>query len=37
MVTVSLHMYGKHVNYTERSQFDLKNKTETPFVVTVAR
>jgi predicted metal-dependent enzyme (double-stranded beta helix superfamily) len=32
-VTVSLHIYGKHLNYTGRSQFDVKRKTEKPFIV----
>lgn len=32
-VTVSLHIYGKHINHTGRSQFDLRKKTETPFIV----
>ena len=32
-VTLSLHIYGKHINFTGRSQFDLKTQTETPFVV----
>ena len=32
-VTVSLHIYGKHINHTGRSQFDLERKTETPFIV----
>jgi predicted metal-dependent enzyme (double-stranded beta helix superfamily) len=36
-VTVSLHMYGKHVNYTTRSQFDVERKTETPFIVRMAQ
>ena len=35
VVTVSLHIYGKHINYTGRSQFDLKKQTETPFIVEV--
>jgi len=34
-VTLSLHIYGKHVNYTERSQFDPEVKTETPFKVSL--
>ena len=34
-VSLSLHTYGKHVNYTGRSQFDPAAKTETPYVVTV--
>ena len=33
-VTVSLHIYGKHVNDTERSQYDPQKGTETPFRVT---
>jgi predicted metal-dependent enzyme (double-stranded beta helix superfamily) len=32
-VTVSLHVYGKHVNHTERSQYDPERATETPFKV----
>ena len=35
-VTISLHIYGKHVNYTGRSQFDLEKQTETPFIVKMA-
>ena len=32
-VTLSLHIYGKHINHTGRSQFDLEKRTETPFIV----
>lgn len=32
-VTLSLHVYGKHLNHTGRSQFDPEKKTETPFIV----
>jgi predicted metal-dependent enzyme (double-stranded beta helix superfamily) len=32
-VTLSLHTYGKHINFTGRSQFDPGQRTETPFVV----
>jgi predicted metal-dependent enzyme (double-stranded beta helix superfamily) len=32
-VTVSLHVYGTHVNYTVRSQFDPVRKVEEPFKV----
>lgn len=32
-VTVSLHIYGKHINFTGRSQFDLEKRMETPFIV----
>jgi predicted metal-dependent enzyme (double-stranded beta helix superfamily) len=34
-VTLSLHTYGKHVNHTSRSQFDLEAKTRKDFVVRV--
>ncbi len=34
-ITLSLHVYGKHINYTERSQFDPETKTETPFKVVL--
>ena len=34
-VTVSLHVYGLHVNYTQRSQFDPQARTETPYKVKV--
>jgi predicted metal-dependent enzyme (double-stranded beta helix superfamily) len=32
-VTVSLHVYGKHLNYTGRSQFDPQANKEMPFLV----
>jgi predicted metal-dependent enzyme (double-stranded beta helix superfamily) len=31
--SLSLHVYGKHVNYTGRSRFDLEKQTESSFVV----
>jgi predicted metal-dependent enzyme (double-stranded beta helix superfamily) len=34
-VTLSLHIYGKHPNFTGRSQYDAANETESPFVVKV--
>ena len=34
-VTLSLHTYGHHPNYTNRSQFDLESNVVTPFVVNV--
>jgi predicted metal-dependent enzyme (double-stranded beta helix superfamily) len=34
--TVSLHIYGRHINHTARSQFDAAKKTETPYLVKVA-
>ena len=35
-VSLSLHVYGKHINFTERSQFDTDKQTETPFIVKLA-
>ncbi len=35
-VTLSLHTYGKHVNYTERSQFDPTTNSAKDFKVTLA-
>lgn len=32
-VSVSLHMYGKNIQHTGRSQFDVGGRTETPFVL----
>jgi len=32
-VTVSFHVYGKHVNYTERSKFDPEQNTEKEFIL----
>ena len=32
-VSVSLHIYGKNIQHTGRSQFDLERHTETPFVL----
>ncbi len=34
-VTLSLHTYGKHVNYTNRSQFDPETKEKKDFIVRV--
>ena len=36
-VTLSLHIYGKHINFTGRSKFDLEKQTETPFVLKIAK
>ena len=33
---MSLHTYGRHINYTGRSQFDLEHKREKPYVIKVA-
>jgi predicted metal-dependent enzyme (double-stranded beta helix superfamily) len=35
-VTVSLHVYGRHINFTQRSQFDPERRTHTPFIVKTA-
>lgn len=34
-ITLSLHVYGKHINFTHRSQFDLAQRVEKPFIVRV--
>jgi predicted metal-dependent enzyme (double-stranded beta helix superfamily) len=34
-VSISLHTYGRHLNHTNRSQFDLEAKAETPFIIEV--
>ncbi len=34
-VSLSLHTYGKHINFTSRSEFDPESKTEKQFIVTV--
>jgi hypothetical protein len=35
-VSMSLHTYGRHINYTGRSEFDVEYKRERPFVVKIA-
>jgi predicted metal-dependent enzyme (double-stranded beta helix superfamily) len=34
-LTLSLHTYGRHVNHTKRSQFDLESKSRKDFKVRV--
>ena len=34
-VTLSVHTYGRHINHTNRSQFDLDSNARTPFIVRV--
>ena len=34
-IAMSLHTYGRHLNHTGRSIFDLENKTELPCIVKV--
>ena len=33
--SVSLHVYGRHLNFTGRSEFDPETKEERPFIVKV--
>ena len=35
-VSMSLHTYGRHINYTGRSEFDVERKREKPYVLKVA-
>jgi predicted metal-dependent enzyme (double-stranded beta helix superfamily) len=35
-ISMSLHTYGRHINYTGRSEFDVERKLEKPYVVRVA-
>lgn len=35
-MTLSLHTYGRHINYTDRSQFDPEHNTCERFVVRIA-
>ena len=34
-VSMSLHTYGRHINYTGRSEFDPEGKREKPYIVKV--
>jgi predicted metal-dependent enzyme (double-stranded beta helix superfamily) len=34
-IAMSLHTYGRHLNHTGRSEFDLAEKRERPFVVKI--
>jgi len=34
-ITLSLHTYGKHINHTNRSQFDPERNTREEFVVRI--
>ena len=36
-ISISLHTYGRHINYTGRSEFDISQKREKPYVVKVAK
>jgi len=35
-ISMSPHTYGRHINYTGRSEFDLEHKCEKPYVLKVA-
>ena len=35
-LSVSLHTYGRHINHTGRSEFDLEHKREKPYVLKIA-
>jgi predicted metal-dependent enzyme (double-stranded beta helix superfamily) len=35
-ISMSLHTYGRHINYTGRSEFDADAKREKPYVIRVA-
>ena len=35
-ISISLHTYGRHINHTGRSEFDIGQKSERPFLVKVA-
>jgi predicted metal-dependent enzyme (double-stranded beta helix superfamily) len=35
-VSMSLHTYGRHINYTGRSEFDVEHKLEKPYVIKIA-
>jgi len=34
-ITLSVHTYGRHINHTARSQFDLETREKKPFMVKV--
>jgi predicted metal-dependent enzyme (double-stranded beta helix superfamily) len=36
-ISMSLHTYGRHINYTGRSEFDPEGKREKPYIVKVAQ
>jgi len=35
-ISMSLHTYGRHINYTGRSEFDPEHKREKPYIIKVA-
>ncbi len=36
-IAVSLHTYGRHLNHTGRSTFDVEAKTETPLILKIEK
>lgn len=34
-ITLSLHVYGRHINFTQRSQFDPDRHVEKPFIIQI--
>lgn len=36
-ISVSLHVYGRHINFTNRCKFDVERNTVTPWQVTEVR
>jgi predicted metal-dependent enzyme (double-stranded beta helix superfamily) len=35
-ISISMHTYGRHINYTGRSEFDIERKCEKAYVIKVA-
>jgi predicted metal-dependent enzyme (double-stranded beta helix superfamily) len=35
-ISISMHTYGRHLNHTDRSEFDIERKREKPYVIKVA-
>ena len=35
-ISMSLHTYGRHINYTGRSEFDLQHRREKSYVIRIA-
>lgn len=36
-LSISLHTYGRHINFTDRSEFDPSRNIERPFNVSVSQ
>ena len=35
-ISMSLHTYGRHINYTGRSEYEIENKREKPYAIKIA-